>query len=84
MVEVESIEDGGYYSDGNVSGSTVNVTLCRPLLDAAGKDTGKLEYVYCPQILIFEEDDEDALEDTFDEWKECAEAGEEGYKYWVE
>jgi hypothetical protein len=48
-----------------ISGSTVNVTLQR------GGD-----FVSCDGILIFEEAD---IEDYFDEWAECAVAGEEGY-----
>lgn len=64
-VVVVSVEDGGYYSGGFTSGSTVNVTLQR------GED-----FASCNDILIFEED---MAEDCFDEWVACAVAGEEGY-----
>jgi hypothetical protein len=64
-VKVVSIEDAGYYMGEGISGSTVNVTLQR------GGD-----FVSCDGILIFEEAD---IEDYFDEWAECAVAGEAGY-----
>ena len=69
-IEVVSVEDAGYYSDANASGSTVRVTLQR----------GN-ELVECDGILIW--DAEMADEDTFEEWKELAESGEEGYTYWT-
>ena len=65
-VEVVSVEDAGYYSDAYTSGSTVKVTLKR------GED-----FATCDGILIW--DEEMANSDTFDEWAECAIAGEEGY-----
>ena len=68
QVEVISVEDAGYYSDAYTSGSTVKVTLRR------GAETAS-----CDGLLIWEE--ELADEDTFDEWKELAQAGEEGYSY---
>lgn len=67
-VEVVSVEDAGFYSDAYTSGSTVKVTLQR----------GD-EIVSCDGILIFEEEQVDS--DLFDEWKELALAGEEGYTY---
>jgi hypothetical protein len=63
-VKVVSITDAGYY-EGEISGSTVNVTLQR------GGD-----FVSCDGILIFEEED---AEYYFDEWVACAVAGEQGF-----
>lgn len=68
LVEVVSVEDGVYYSDENVSGSTVNVTLQR------GSD-----FASCDQILFWEETDQEELNDLFDEWVDLAIGGEEGY-----
>ena len=65
QVEVVSVKDAGYYTSAYASGSTVNVTLKR------GED-----FATCNSILIWEED---MAEDCFDEWMECAVAGEEGY-----
>ena len=65
-VTVVCVKDAGYYSDAHVSGSTVAVTLQRGT-----------QQVSCEGILIW--DDEMADDDTFDEWWECAECGEEGY-----
>jgi hypothetical protein len=50
-----------------MSGSTVKVTLQR------GKAVAS-----CTQILIW---DEEYAEDCFDEWMDCALAGEAGYTY---
>lgn len=66
-VEVVSVEDAGFYSDANTSGSLVKVTLCR----------GN-EFASCDGILIWEEE---FAEEAFDEWVELALAGEEGYTY---
>ncbi len=66
-VKVVNIEDAGYYKSEHASGSTVKVTLQR----------GK-ERATCDQILIW---DEEYAEDCFDEWMECALAGEAGYTY---
>jgi hypothetical protein len=64
----------GYYNglkDGNsCSGSTSTVTLQRGS-----------EYARCEDILIWEEEHAAMC---FDEWKEFALAGEEGYTYWQE
>jgi hypothetical protein len=68
LVEVVSVEDSGYYSGGNVSGSTVNVTLQR------GSD-----FASCDQILFWEECSQEELNDVFDEWVDLAIGGEEGY-----
>lgn len=68
QVEVVSIEDAGYYSSEYASGSTVKVTLQR----------GE-EYVTCDGILIWEE--EYVGEELFEEWKQYALAGEEGYTF---
>ena len=68
LVEVVSIEDGEYYSDDNVSGSTVNGTLQR------GSD-----FASCDQILFWEATDQEELNDLFDEWTDLAIGGEEGY-----
>jgi hypothetical protein len=70
-VKVVSVEDGGWYSDENTSGSTVNVTLCK----------GDM-FAKCEGILIWDEDGAD--DDTFDEWVAMAQDGEEGYSVWVE
>jgi len=67
QVEVVSIEDAGYYASEYISGSTVKVTLQR----------GN-EIASCDGIVIWEEE---YAEDAFDEWKDCALAGEEGYTY---
>ena len=64
-VEVVSVKDAGYYTSAYASGSTVKVTLKR------GED-----FATCDEILIWEED---YAEDCFDEWLQCAVAGEEGY-----
>jgi hypothetical protein len=66
-VKVIRIEDAGYYTSEHASGSTVKVTLQR----------GK-EIASCEQILIW---DEEYAEDCFDEWMDCALAGEAGYTY---
>jgi len=66
-VKVVSVEDAGYYSSEYASGSTVKVTLQR----------GN-EIASCDGILIWEEE---YAEDAFEEWKDCALAGEEGYTY---
>lgn len=68
LVEVVSVEDGGFYSEGNVSGSTVNVTLQR------GSD-----FASCDQILFWEDASQEELNDMFDEWVDLAIGGEEGY-----
>ena len=70
-VEVVSIEPCGYYVSEYANGSTVTVTLERDS-----------ERVSCADILIWEE--EDVGNDMFEEWKEYALAGEEGYRHWVE
>ena len=66
-VEVVNIEAAGYYTSEYASGSTVKVTLQRGT-----------EIVSCDEILIWEED---LAEDCFEEWMDCALAGEEGYTY---
>lgn len=66
-VVVVSVEDSGFYSGNNVSGSTVNVTLQR------GSD-----FASCDQILIWDAESLD-LNEVFDEWVELAVSGEEGY-----
>ena len=68
FVVVVSVEDGGYYADGNVSGSTVNVTLQRDS-----------DFASCDQILFWEETSQEELNDMFDEWTDLAVGGEEGY-----
>jgi hypothetical protein len=66
-VKVVNIEDSGYYASEYASGSTVKVTLQR------GKAIAS-----CTQILIW---DEEYAEDCFEEWMDCALAGEAGYTY---
>lgn len=73
FVVVVSVEDGGYYSDNNVSGSTVNVTLQR------GSD-----FASCDQILFWEETSQEELNDCFDEWVSLAVGGEEGYSAMID
>jgi hypothetical protein len=68
-VKVVNVVAGSYYSDEYTSGGLVNVTLQR----------GK-EQVTCNDILIFDADDA-ATNDTFEEWKQLAQDGEEGYDY---
>jgi hypothetical protein len=68
FVVVVSVEDGGYYADANVSGSTVNVTLQRDS-----------DFASCDQILFWEETSQEELNDMFDEWTDLAVGGEEGY-----
>ena len=65
QVEVFSVKDAGYYASEYASGSTVKVTLKR------GED-----FATCDEILIWEEE---YAEEAFDEWLECAVAGEAGY-----
>ena len=73
-VVVEDVQHCGYYNglkDGNsCSGSTVTVTLRK----------GR-QYARCEGILIWEEENK---EFAFEEFKEFALAGVEGYTYWVE
>jgi len=66
-VEVVNIEAAGFYASEYASGSTVKVTLQR------GTET-----VSCDGILIWEEE---LAEDCFEEWMDCALAGEAGYTY---
>ena len=66
-VKVVNIEDSGYYTSEYMSGSTVKVTLQR----------GK-EIASCTQILIWEDE---FAEEAFEEWMDCALAGEAGYTY---
>ena len=66
-VTVVDIEAAGYYASEHMSGNCVKVTLQR------GKATAS-----CKQILIW---DEEYAEDCFEDWKDCALAGEAGYTY---
>ena len=66
-VTVVNIEADGYYTSEHASGNCVKVTLQR------GKATAS-----CEQILIW---DEEYAEDCFEDWKDCALAGEAGYTY---
>ena len=67
QVEVVDIEADGFYKDAYVSGNCVKVTLRKGTATAS-----------CRQILIW---DEEYAEDCFEEWMDCALAGEEGYTY---
>jgi len=71
-VKVEDVQHCGYYEDGNTYGNTVKVTLRR----------GN-EWASCAGILIWDEAD-DNVEIAWDEFKQYALAGEEGYTYWTE
>jgi hypothetical protein len=66
-VKVINVEAAGYYTSEHASGSCVKVTLQR----------GK-EIASCDEILIWEEE---YAEDCFEEWRDCALAGEAGYTY---
>ena len=66
-VTVLNIEEDGVYASEYASGNCVKVTLRK------GTET-----VSCRQILIW---DEEYAEDCFEEWMDCALAGEEGYTY---
>ena len=66
-VKVVNIEADGFYKDAYVSGNCVKVTLRKGA-----------EVASCAQILIW---DEEYAEDCFDEWMDCALAGEAGYTY---
>ena len=68
-VKVVNVTCGGYYADADTSGGLVNVTLQR----------GN-EQVICNDILIFDAEDA-ATDDTFDEWRDFAKQGVEGYEY---
>jgi hypothetical protein len=67
QVQVVSVKAAGFYRDAHTSGSTVKVTLRR------GSETAS-----CDEILIW---DAEYAEDCFDEWMDCALAGEAGYTY---
>jgi hypothetical protein len=71
-VELVGTTGGSYFADKYTSGSAYGYVLRR----------GN-EYVSCDEVLIMETDEEE-LEYTFEDWKEAAAAGEEGYAYWVE
>jgi hypothetical protein len=64
-VQVVNIEAAGYYASEHMSGNCIKVTLQR------GGD-----FASCDGMLIW---DEEYAEDCFDEWVECAVAGEVGY-----
>ena len=66
-VTVVNIEDAGFYKDEYTSGNCVKVTLQRGT-----------EIASCDKMLIW---DEEYAEDCFEEWMDCALAGEEGYTY---
>jgi hypothetical protein len=66
-VTVLNIEAAGYYTSEHASGSTVKVTLQRGT-----------EVASCDGMLIW---DEEYAEDCFEDWMECALAGEAGYTY---
>jgi hypothetical protein len=72
MVEIVATQDAGYFVSNGTSGALTGYTLRK----------GK-EFVNCDEVLIMETDAE-SLEDCFYEWRECAQAGEEGYTYWTE
>lgn len=71
-VRIVDEQDVGYMVNEITSGSLTAYTLRR----------GN-EYVSCDEVLILEEDEE-SLEETFEDWKEAALGGEEGYTYWLE
>lgn len=71
QVQIVEATDAGYFVGNGTSGALTGYTLQR----------GN-EYVSCDEVLIMEMDEE-TLEDTFEDWKQAAEAGEDGYDYWV-
>lgn len=71
IVEVLSIEDGGFYVDENVSGSVDDVIL------RCGDEVMK-----CEGILIWEDFSEKELEEILENWNECFYSGEEGFFKW--
>jgi len=72
MVEIVDTQEAGYFVGEGTSGALTGYTLRR----------GN-EFVNCDEVLIMETDAE-TLEDCFEEWKDCALTGEEGYTYWTE
>ena len=72
-VVVLSVEDGEFYCDDNVSGSTVNVMLKR------GNDIAS-----CDGILYWEASSQEELNDVFDVWVAMAMDGEEGYSAMID
>ena len=72
QVAIVEMADAGYYVGETTCGALTGYTLQR----------GN-EFVNCDEVLIMETDEE-FLVDTFEEWKDCALAGEEGYTYWTE
>jgi len=40
------------------------------------------EFVYCDEVLIMEADEEELFY-VFEDWKQAALEGEEGYEYWT-
>lgn len=70
-VQIVSEKDAGYMVSEFASGTLTAYTL------RCGN-----EYVSCDEVLILEEDEE-TLGWTFEEWKEAALRGEEGYAYWI-
>ena len=70
-VRIVNAEDAGCLVTETGAGSLTGYTLQR----------GN-ELVSCDEVLIMETD-ADSLEECFEIWKQCAQAGEEGYAYWV-
>jgi len=71
VVEIVGEEYAGYMLNEYASGVLTGYTLRR----------GN-EFVYCDEVLIMEADEEELFY-VFDEWKQAALDGEEGYEYWT-
>ena len=71
VVEIVDVTDAGYFVGEGTSGALNGYTL------RCGN-----EFVSCDEVLIMETDEEE-LAWTFEDWKQAALAGEEGYKYWT-
>jgi hypothetical protein len=67
-VRIVKEQDAGSFVGNGVSGSLTTFTLAK----------GDMR-VSCEGVLYMEKE---YLEDAFYDWKECAEAGEAGYKFW--
>lgn len=70
-VQIVDEQYAGYMLNEYASGALTGYTLQR----------GN-EFVYCDEVLILETDEEE-LAYTFEDWKQAALEGEEGYEYWT-
>ena len=70
-VEIVDEQYAGYMLNEYASGVLTGYTLQR----------GN-EFVYCDEVLIMEADEEELFY-VFEDWKQAALDGEEGYEYWT-